>query len=165
MRPRCSSLHSPRSPLVRLPVAETDLEFASCLHDLEIDSGVSLPHYQNAISTLPVWSNLGKVIPHSGTMSCTPGARAHKMSILHHPPLADLGQQGTKRVKKGKPSTKIYGTIGVTRANPIEVDKNGEGLGLGRAGTPVGVVVGMDTAVQHRTIPSIDDSRQATLCA
>ena len=42
---------------------------------------------------------------------------------------------------------------------------NGEGLGLGRAGTPAGVVVGMDTAVQHRTIPSIDDSRQATLCA
>ena len=25
--------------------------------------------------------------------------------------MADLGQQGTKRVKKGKPSTKIYGTI------------------------------------------------------
>ena len=43
--------------------------------------------------------------------------------------------------------------------------KNGEGLGLGRAGTPAGVVVGMDTAVQHRTIPSIDNSRQATLCA
>jgi len=43
--------------------------------------------------------------------------------------------------------------------------ENGEGLGLGRAGTPAGVVVGMDTAVQHRTIPSIDDSRQATLCA
>jgi len=26
-------------------------------------------------------------------------------------------------------------------------------------------VVGVDTAVKHRAIPSIDDSRQATLCA
>jgi hypothetical protein len=49
MGPRCSSLPSPRSPLVRLPVAETDFESSSCLHDLEIDSRVSLPHYQNAI--------------------------------------------------------------------------------------------------------------------
>jgi hypothetical protein len=53
----------------------------------------------------------------------------------------------------------------INNYNPVSTGKNGEGLGLGRAGTPVGVVVGMDTAVQHRTIPSIDDSRQATLCA
>jgi hypothetical protein len=53
----------------------------------------------------------------------------------------------------------------VTRLHPPEKRQNGEGLGLGRAGTPAGVVVGVDTAVQHRTIPSIDDSRQATLCA
>ena len=43
--------------------------------------------------------------------------------------------------------------------------QNGEGLGLGRAGTPAGVGVGVDTAVQRRAIPSIHDSRQATLCA